>query len=72
VWTLRRYRDDVLAETVFGRAFIRAYYAVSPTVVRIFGGSHVFRAFFRKRLDRMVASLRRDGMSSEPYEDKKW
>ena len=30
VWTLRRYRDYTLAETWYGRAFIRTYYAISP------------------------------------------
>ena len=37
VWTLRRFRDYTLAETWYGRAFIRAYYAVSPTLVKWFG-----------------------------------
>lgn len=37
VWTLRRFRDNTLDRTWYGRAFIRAYYAVSPTLVRWFG-----------------------------------
>lgn len=70
VWTLRRFRDQRLAETGFGRAFIRAYYAVSPTVVRYFGNTAAFSRFFRKRLDRLVARLWREGMESTPYRDK--
>ncbi|NLL62781.1 MAG: hypothetical protein GX241_00840 [Ruminococcaceae bacterium] len=31
VWTLRRFRDDVL-----GRAFIRFYYVISPIIVKFF------------------------------------
>jgi hypothetical protein len=34
VWVLRRFRDDVLNRTTLGKAFIRAYYVVSPTAVR--------------------------------------
>ena len=37
VWTLRRFRDYKLTATWHGRLFIRAYYAVSPTVVKLFG-----------------------------------
>lgn len=37
VWTLRRFRDNVLAKSIDGRAFIRTYYAISPTLVRWFG-----------------------------------
>lgn len=70
VWTLRRFRDQRLAETAFGRAFIRLYYAVSPTVVRWFGKTAAFNRFFRKRLDRLVARLQREGMESTPYRDK--
>jgi hypothetical protein len=31
VWTLRRYRDNQLAKTWYGRLFIHTYYAISPT-----------------------------------------
>ena len=39
VWTLRRYRDYTLAETWYGRLFIHTYYAISPTIVKLFGNS---------------------------------
>ena len=37
VWTLRRFRDYKLKQTVLGGAFVRCYYAVSPTLVKWFG-----------------------------------
>ena len=72
VWTLRRFRDDVLAQTWYGRLFIRLYYAVSPTAVRWFGDCQWFQNFFRDRLDKMVSGLQADGFESTPYEDRAW
>lgn len=72
VWTLRRFRDDTLASTWYGRAFIRCYYAVSPTLVRLFGGTKWFRGMWKQPLDRMVASLRRKGVKDTPYNDRIW
>ena len=72
VWTLRRFRDDVLAQTWYGRLFIRLYYAVSPTAVKLFGDCQWFQNFFRNRLDEMVSGLQADGFESTPYEDRAW
>ena len=72
VWTLRRFRDNVLAKTWYGRLFIRLYYAVSPTAVKLFGDCEWFQNFFRGRLDKMVDGLRADGFASTPYQDKDW
>ena len=72
VWTLRRFRDDVLAETWYGRLFVRTYYTVSPVAVKLFGDSEWFRSFFQARLDKMVSDLQRDGFSSAPYRDLAW
>ena len=72
VWTLRRFRDNVLAKTWYGRLFIRMYYAVSPTAVRLFGSQEWFQNFFRGRLDRMVSDLQADGFASTPYQDIRW
>ena len=69
VWTLRRYRDHRLAKTWYGRAFIRIYYAISPTLVKWFGHSGWFVKFWRKKLDIMVAKLQVKGFASTPYED---
>jgi hypothetical protein len=72
VWTLRRFRDNTLAETWYGRAFIRTYYAISPTFVKWFGHTEWFKAMWKGSLDRMVAELNADGVENTPYEDKVW
>ena len=72
VWTLRRYRDYTLAETWYGRAFIRVYYAVSPTLVKWFGHTEWFKRLWKPRLDNMVAQLNQQGVEDTPYEDMKW
>ena len=72
VWTLRRYRDDTLAKSWYGRAFIRMYYAVSPSLVRRFGDSVWFRKRWKKRLDRMTEKLRSGGVEDKPYRDVDW
>lgn len=72
VWTLRRFRDDTLASTWYGRLFIRLYYAVSPTVVKLFGNTKWFSRVWRGKLDKLVNSLQSKGVESTPYNDKKW
>ena len=72
VWTLRRYRDYTLAETWYGRAFIRTYYAISPTLVKWFGHTEWFKNMWKGKLDRMVTNLKTDGFEDTPYEDKQW
>jgi len=71
VWTLRRYRDDALASTWYGRAFIRLYYATSPIIVKLFGKSAWFNHIFRKRLDILIEKLNaKEGVLDTPYNDK--
>ena len=70
VWTLRRFRDDILSRTIFGRTFIRTYYRVSPTLVRWFGGTPWFRRFWRSRLDGLVRRLQSKGIADTPYQDR--
>lgn len=72
VWTLRRYRDDTLGATWYGRAFIRVYYAVSPTLVKWFGETKWFKRLWRGKLDRMVKKLQEKGVENTPYNDKIW
>ena len=72
VWTLRRFRDDFLAKSLPGRTFIRTYYAISPTIVRWFGGFESFRSFWKKPLDKMVRKLGEKGVENTPYEDRDW
>ena len=72
VWTLRRYRDYTLGETWYGRAFIRTYYAISPTLVKWFGHTEWFKKMWQGKLDHIVAKLQANGVESTPYEDKNW
>lgn len=72
VWTLRRYRDFDLAANIYGRCFIRFYYALSPTLVKWFGTKKWFKSFWRKRLDRMVDKLNKKGYENTYYDDIDW
>lgn len=72
VWVLRRFRDEQLAESVCGRAFIEIYYAVSPTIVKWFGSTEWFKKFWRVWLDKMASRLRENGLSDAPYHDRHW
>ena len=72
VWTLRRYRDYTLAKTWYGRAFIRTYYAISPTLVKWFGHTDWFKNTWKPYLDRMVKKLNSIGFEDTPYNDKHW
>ncbi|PWM81274.1 MAG: hypothetical protein DBY41_04190 [Clostridium sp.] len=55
---LRAYRDGILLKNPFGRAFVRAYYATSPTLVKYLGDTEWFKRFWRARLDRMVEKIK--------------
>ncbi|MBR3149314.1 MAG: hypothetical protein IKF64_04010, partial [Eubacterium sp.] len=72
VWTLRRYRDNQLAKTWYGRAFIYTYYAISPTIVKLFGNTAWFKKMWRGKLDRMVQNLNSNGVENTPYNDIEW
>lgn len=71
VWTLRRYRDFVLAKTVYGRALIKIYYAVSPTLVKWFGNTEWFKTMWKAPLDKLVSRLNSSGIESTSYKDSK-
>ena len=72
VWTLRRYRDEVLGSTWYGRLFIKLYYAISPTLVKWFGKTKWFQKMWQGKLDKMVAKLNAKGFDDTPYDDKDW
>lgn len=69
VWTLRRFRDNKLAQNWYGRLFIRAYYAISPTIVKWFGKTEWFNRFWKICLDKMVTELQNQGYEDSPYND---
>ena len=70
VWVLRRYRDFKLDSNPFGRIFIKIYYAISPTLVKLYGKKQWFCNFWKKRLDKKVERLRERGYADTPYDDK--
>lgn len=72
VWTLRRFRDFSLSQSIFGREFIHVYYALSPSLVRLFGEKKWFNSMFRPVLDKIVDHLQGKGYASTPYKDTKW
>lgn len=72
MWTLRRYRDYTLAGTWYGRAFVKTYYAISPTLVKWFGNTEWFKKMWRGKLDSIVERLQSKGVEDTPYEDVKW
>ncbi len=72
VWTLRRYRDNTLAETWYGRVFVYTYYAISPILVKWFGHTEWFKKAWKVRLDKMIMKLNNEGVDDTPYEDKVW
>lgn len=69
VWTLRRFRDERLLTSFLGRVFVRTYYVLSPTIVKVFGGTSWFNKIWKRRLDIMVQKLHEKGYESTPYYD---
>jgi len=57
VVALRRYRDDYLAKRAWGRAFIKAYYALSPSMAKHIRSDSAAGRRIRMTLDRMVKRL---------------
>lgn len=69
VRTLRRFRDTYLQNSLLGRAFIKVYYALSPTAVKLFGNTVWFNKFFKKRLNKLVNKLNNKGYENTDYTD---
>lgn len=69
LWTLRRFRDEILRKTSLGTYFVKVYYHVSPTLVHYLGGYNLTKKCIRPFLDRFVRQLNQKGISSEAYKD---
>jgi len=55
---LRKYRDEVLVQSIMGRAFVSFYYAVSPSIARVIVKSQVLKSTIRALfLDPIVKSV---------------
>jgi hypothetical protein len=70
VWTLRRFRDNILAKTRKGRIFIKCYYIISPTIIKRFGRTEWFNRFWKGKLDKIIFELHVRGIEATPYEDR--
>ena len=57
VRTLRRYRDNKLSKSRFGRRFIQIYYTVSPKIVALFGNKKWFNRLCKPVLDLFVRKI---------------
>ena len=69
VWTLRRYRDNSLSASWFGRWFIQIYYAISPKLVELFGKRKWFSSLWKPVLNKLVSKLQENGVEGSPYSD---
>lgn len=69
VWILRRFRDFTLSNNIFGRLFIKVYYAISPTLVKLFGKSKLFKRIMYIPINKLVMKLRLKGFDDSPYND---
>ena len=69
VWVLRRFRDNYLNNRIWGRAFIKVYYAVSPKIVKAVGKTKWFNCINKKILDKFVAKLKEKGYQDSKYDD---
>lgn len=57
VMTLRRFRDETLRNSAFGRWFIRTYYRLSPPVAKRLKNARHINGFVRSTLDKWVEKL---------------
>lgn len=59
VLELRKFRDEVLAQSFLGRLFIKTYYFLSPPIANWLKNAHRTNAFVKKILDSFVRKLDR-------------
>ncbi len=69
LWVLRRFRDNVLAKSIIGRAFIKIYYGLSPLLISLVGDKQFFTSTAKHCLDWFTSILENKGFSSKPYND---
>ena len=70
VWTLRRFRDNFLLNTFFGKIFVKFYYLISPTIVKYLGKTKIFNVVFKFILNKFVLYLNNNGFENSQYKDK--
>jgi hypothetical protein len=58
VMTLREFRDDVLLESALGKAFVHAYYKLSPPAAEFISRHNTLRAATRMGLAPLVFGVK--------------
>jgi hypothetical protein len=58
VMELRKYRDDILLKTYYGRQIVRIYYFISPKLVTMLENSKRINSIIKIFLDRLANRLR--------------
>ena len=69
VWTLRRFRDGYLKNSILGNAFVKIYYAISPHIVNLCGENTLFVMASKQLLNIIVMNLNKNGYENSPYKD---
>ncbi len=59
VRVLRNFRDEILAKSFLGRAFIRTYYFVSPKLVSLLKNHQVVNTILRKSLNQFIKIIQK-------------
>ena len=70
VWVLRRFRDYGLRKCAIGRSMIRAYYSVSPKLVKRFGHIEKLKCAVRSILNVFVQRLKKRGYEDTAYYER--
>ena len=65
VIVLRKYRDEVLDKTLFGKLFIHIYYFLSPLFVKIFTNNIIVNNLFRVFLNKLVVKFNNKELSNK-------
>lgn len=73
VMILRRFRDENLRPYVLGRGFIRAYYYISPKLVRFLEGKESINRIIRNILDKFVKTISNkcENLNSKHHEHRR-
>ena len=56
-WRLRQWRDESLMTHGWGRALVQTYYALSPSLIRLFGHSRTMQRLARTALNAFIKRI---------------
>ena len=57
VIVLRTFRDNVLKKSYIGNQFIRIYYYLSPSLIKLFGDNFIFRKLCKRMTDLLIYAI---------------